>query len=205
MNFNLEFSYSSCHKNETIYKVLKLQYIMDVNSLRDYIDRYDINQTIRQLEQKINLSHDYKIISQSAREKLGALAQSGLSDIKFYQYTENLKENITSFNLEQLSNQLEDLANRLPRGHEFIKKDLLQNARDLQECHQEILEPMNNLSNQLSDQAVELQEHIKFNHSSMAEAIHSLVQEVDKAQIFISQRGPKYVKMVRRKISFLLC
>lgn len=176
---------------------------MDVNSLRGYVDRYDINETIHQLEQKINLSHDYKIISQSAREKLGALAQSGLSDIKFYQYTENLKENITNFNLEQLASQLEELAARLPASHEFIKKELLKNAYDLQECHQEILEPMNNLSNQLSERAVELQEHIKFNHSSMAEAIHSLVQEVDKAQVFISQRGPKYVKMVNWFYAYL--
>ncbi|KAJ8664265.1 hypothetical protein QAD02_005927, partial [Eretmocerus hayati] len=193
---NLGHILSSCHKNESIYKVLKLWYIIDVDSLRGYIDRYDINQTIHQLEQKISLSHDYKIISQSARDKLDSLAQSGLSDIKFWQYTDNLKENITSIDLDQLGAKLRDLASRLPRGHEGIKEELLRNALELEVCHRDIVTPMSNLSNQLSDSAVQLQEHIKFNHSSMSEAIHSLVDEVDKAQVFISKNGPAYVKML---------
>lgn len=164
--------------------------------MRSYIDRYDINQTIRQLEQKISLSHDYKIISQSARDKLDSLAQSGLSDIKFWQYTDNLKENITNINLEQLGTKLRELASRLPRGNEEIKEELLRNAHELEQCHRDIVTPMSNLSNQLSDSAGELQEHIRFNHTSLSEAIRSLVNEVDNAQMFITKRGPTYVKLV---------
>jgi prominin 1 len=167
-----------------------------VDSLRGYIDRYDINQTIHQLEQKISLSREYKIISEAAREKLNALAQSGLSDIKFYQYTENLKDNITNINLEQLGNRLRGLASRLPNGYDNVKEDLLKNAYDLEGYHRDIVSPMSNLSSLLSNSAIELQEHIKFNHTSMAEAIHSLVDEVDKAQIFITESGPAHVKMV---------
>ncbi|XP_011499437.1 PREDICTED: prominin-like protein isoform X1 [Ceratosolen solmsi marchali] len=193
-DINMSYILNTCHKNETIYRVLKLQYIIDVDSLRGYIDRYDINQTIHQLEQKISLSHDYKIISEAAREKLNALAQSGLSDIKFYQYTENLRDNITNINLEQLGSKLLDLALRLPRGYDNVKEDLLKNAYDLEGYHRDIVNPMSNLSSLLSSSAIELQEHIKFNHTSMAQAIHSLVDEVDKAQIFITESGPAHVK-----------
>uniref|UniRef100_A0ABD2W8M8 Prominin-like protein n=1 Tax=Trichogramma kaykai TaxID=54128 RepID=A0ABD2W8M8_9HYME len=190
---------TACHKNETIYKVLKLQYIVDVESLRGFIDRYDINQTIHQLEQKISLSHDYRIISEAAREKLNALAQSGLSDIKFYQFTDNLKDNITSINLEQLAGKLREVALKLPNGHDEVKEDLLKNAYDLEGYHRDIVVPMSNLSNRLSDSATELQEHIKFNHTSMAEAILSLVDQVDKAQVFISTSGPSHVKTLAQE------
>ncbi|XP_014235314.1 prominin-like protein isoform X2 [Trichogramma pretiosum] len=190
---------TACHKNETIYKVLKLQYIVDVESLRGFIDRYDINQTIHQLEQKISLSHDYRIISEAAREKLNALAQSGLSDIKFYQFTDNLKDNITSINLEQLAGKLREVALKLPNGYDEVKEDLLKNAYDLEGYHRDIVVPMSNLSNRLSDSATELQEHIKFNHTSMAEAILSLVDQVDKAQVFISTSGPSHVKTLAQE------
>ena len=186
----------ACHNNETIYKVLKWENIVNVNSLKEFINRYDINQTIHQLEQKISLSRTYKIISDGAREKLVALAQSGLSDIKFYQFTDNLRDNITNINLDQLGGKLRELATKLPGEYEDIKEDLVKNAYDLEGYHRDIVIPMSNLSHQLSDSAMELQELIKFNHSSMTEAIHSLVEEVDKAQIFISESGPTHVKAV---------
>lgn len=194
--------YSSCHNNQTIYEVLKLNYIIDVNVLRSYIDRYDINKTIQKLEEKITLSNhkEYKIISETARDKLAALAQSGLSDLKFYQYTENLKDNITNINLENLASKLRELAGRLSSDHEEIKEDLLKNAYDLEGYHRDIVIPMTNWSNQLSNSAIELEEHIKFNHSSMAEAIHDLVTKVDNAQEFINKQGSQHVKTVNRTL-----
>lgn len=166
--------------------------------MRSYIDRYDINKTIQKLEEKISLSNhkEYKIISELAREKLSALAQSGLSDLKFYQYTENLKDNITNINLENLATKLRELAGRLSSDHEEIKEDLLKNAYDLEGYHRDIVIPMTNWSNQLSNSAIELEEHIKFNHSSMAEAIHDLVTKVDNAQEFINKQGSQHVKTV---------
>ncbi|XP_031777823.1 prominin-like protein isoform X3 [Nasonia vitripennis] len=195
-DINMSHILNSCHKNQTIYEVLKLNYIIDVNVLRSYIDRYDINKTIQKLEEKISLSNhkEYQIISETARDKLNALAQSGLSDLKFYQYTENLKDNITNINLENLATKLRELAGRLSSDHEEIKEDLLKNAYDLEGYHRDIVIPMTNWSNQLSNSAIELEEHIKFNHTSMAEAIHDLVTKVDNAQKFINKQGSQHVK-----------
>lgn len=176
--------------------------MIDLDTLRSYVDRYAINQTIHQLEQKISLSHKYEIISRTAREKLNALADSGLSDIRFYQFTDNLKSNITNINLEQLALNLRELAGRLPSGHDSIKEDLLKNAYDLEGYHRDIVVPMSNNCSQLSDSAAELEEHIKFNHTSMTKAIHSLIEEVDEAQKFITESGPTHVKIV--SVTYLL-
>lgn len=190
------FIYSKCHENETLYNVLNLKNVFDVESLRDYAGRYDINDTIQQLRRKINLSPGVVILKDSARSKLNALAQSGLSDIKFYQYAELLAENITNINLEHLAKQLREVSAKLPESQEEIRLSLEKNAHDLEHYHRDLVKPMAMLSEQLSANALTLQENIKFNHSSMADAIHDLVDEVTKAQQFLNKDGPEYVQYV---------
>lgn len=193
----ISFRYSKCHQNETLYNVLNLKNMFDVESLRDYSGRYDINDTIQQLRRKISLSPGVVILKDSARSKLNDLAQSGLSDIKFYQYVELLAENITNINLEHLAKQLREVSAKLPEGQEEIKLSLEKNAHDLEHYHRDLVMPMTTLSEQLSANALALQENIKFNHSSMADAIHDLVDEVTKAQQFLNKDGPEYVQYVR--------
>lgn len=172
--------------------------MFDVRSLRNYTGRYDINDTIQQLRRKINLSPGVVILKDSARSKLNDLAQSGLSDIKFYQYAELLAENITNINLEHLAKQLREVSAKLPENQDDIKFNLEKNAYDLERYHRELVVPMAMLSEQLSANALMLQENIKFNHSSMADAIHDLVDEVTKAQQFLNKDGPEYVQHVGR-------
>lgn len=176
--------------------MLNLKNVFDVESLRDYAGRYDINDTIQQLRRKISLSPGVVILKDSARSKLNDLAQSGLSDIKFYQYAELLAENITNINLEHLAKQLREVSAKLPEGQEEIRLSLEKNAHDLEHYHRDLVMPMATLSEQLSANALMLQENIKFNHSSMADAIHDLVDEVTKAQQFLNKDGPEYVQYV---------
>ncbi|CAD1473479.1 unnamed protein product, partial [Heterotrigona itama] len=196
---NMSYIVRNCHLNETLYKVLKLENIYNVNSLREYAGRYDINNTIQQLRRKISLSPDVVILTDSAKSKLNDLAQSGLSDIKFYQYVEILADNITNINLEHLSKQLLEVSAELPKGQDEIRVSLEKNALDLAYYHDQLVRPMAMLSEQLVTKAVTLEEKIKFNHSSMAEAIHHLVDEVTKAQQFLNKDGPEYVQQLATK------
>ncbi|GAB1869021.1 Prominin-like protein isoform X2 [Camponotus japonicus] len=193
-NINMSYIVTKCHENETLYNVLNLKNVFDVESLRDYAGRYDINDTIQQLRRKISLSPGVVILKDSARSKLNDLAQSGLSDIKFYQYAELLAENITNINLEHLAKQLREVSAKLPEGQDEIRLSLEKNAHDLEHYHRDLVMPMAMLSEQLSANALMLQENIKFNHSSMADAIHDLVDEVTKAQQFLNKDGPEYVQ-----------
>jgi len=183
--------------------VLNLKNVFDVPTLREYAGRYDINDTIQQLRRKISLSPGVVILKDSARSKLNDLAQSGLSDIKFYQYAELLAENITNINLEHLAKQLLEVSAKLPEGQEDIKLSLEKNAYDLEHYHRDLVVPMAQRSEILSVNALMLQENIKFNHSSMADAIHDLVDEVTKAQQFLNKDGPEYVQYVRIALFFV--
>ncbi|XP_015513238.1 prominin-like protein isoform X2 [Neodiprion pinetum] len=199
VNINMSYIITMCHANETLYKVLKLENLIDLTSLHTYTERYDINNTIQQLRKKINLSPGVVILSDSARSKLNDLAQSGLSEIMFSRYTDLLENNITNLNLEHLANKLRDVAAKLPEGHDGIKRNLETNAINLERCHRTLVTPMTLLSQQLSVNALTLQEHIKFNHSSMTEAIHDLVNETTEAQKLLNKEGPKYVQYVAKK------
>ncbi|EZA49566.1 Prominin-like protein [Ooceraea biroi] len=193
-DINMSYIVTKCHENETLYNVLNLKNVFDVQSLREYAGRYDINDTIQQLRRKISLSPGVVILKDSARSKLNDLARSGLSDIKFYQYAELLAENITNINLEHLAKQLLEVSAKLPEGQEDIKLSLEKNAHDLEHYHRDLVMPMAQRSELLSVNALMLQENIKFNHSSMADAIHDLVDEVTKAQQFLNKDGPEYVQ-----------
>lgn len=195
-DINLTWILTQCHANETLYKVLKLEHVLDVESLRSYIERYSISSTVDQLRKMINLSPGIVILTESATSKLNDLAQSGLSDIKFYQYAELLKDNITNINLEHLGNKLKQIAGQLPSDQDEIRERLIKHAHDLEHYHRDLVVPMTTLSEQLSVSALTLEEHIKFNHGSMSEAIHVLVEEVMAAQQFLNKDGPEYVQHV---------
>ncbi|XP_034944559.1 prominin-like protein [Chelonus insularis] len=200
-DINMSWILNKCHANKTIYEVLKLENVIKLESLRDYIEDYAISSTIDRLKDMINLSPGIVILTESATSKLNDLAQSGLSDIKFYQYAELLKDNITNINLEHLGTKLREVANHLSYEQADVRESLIKNAHDLMHYHNDLVTPMAMLSEKLSVNALTLEEHIKFNHGSMSEAIHSLVNEVIAAQVFLNKDGPKYVQVLATKFS----
>ncbi|XP_076292505.1 LOW QUALITY PROTEIN: prominin-like protein [Lasioglossum baleicum] len=196
---NMRYIVTQCHWKESLYEVLELKYLFDLEQLPHYAGRYEINNTIQQLRKKISLTPGVVILTESAKSKLNDLAESGLSDIKFYQYADLLAGNITNINLEHLARQLRDVSAKLPEGQDDIRESLEKNAHDLDHYHKDLVMPMAMLSEQLSEKASTLQENIKFNHSSMAEAIHDLVDEVTSAQQFLNKNGPEYVQILATK------
>ncbi|XP_076381467.1 prominin-1-A isoform X8 [Megalopta genalis] len=198
-DLNMSYIITKCHLDDTLYNVLKLQYLFDVNSLRDYAGRNDINNTIQQLCQKISLSPGVVILSDSAKSKLNDLANSGLDEIKFYQFAEILAKNITNINLMHLANQLRDVTGKLPEDQKSIRDRLEAIASRLEVTHRELVTPMAMLGKELSKKALTLQENIKFNHTSMKEAIDDLVVEVTNSQEFLNNNGPEYVKSLATK------
>ncbi|CAL7934952.1 unnamed protein product [Xylocopa violacea] len=194
VDLNMSYIVTHCHRNESLYKVLKLYYAFNVEQLRNHSGRFEINNTIQELRRQISLSPDVVILTNSAKSKLQSLAQSGLSDIKFYQYVDILAGNITNINLHHLAKQLRDVMGRLPVGQDAIKHELEICARELEEKHEQLVKPMQMYSEELATKANALEEKIKFNHSSMEVAINNLISEVTKAQKFLNEEGPEHVQ-----------
>lgn len=60
----------------------------------------------------------------------------------------------------------------------------------LESSQREIVDVMAQLSRQLRANTTALQEDLKFNHSSLREAVYGLIREVEKAQDYLSKDGP---------------
>lgn len=176
---------------------------MDLKNLSEYVERYDINSNIEKLKNKINLTPNVVILTAEARRKLEALADSGLGEIKFDRYANVLRENITNMNLLDLAEKMDEVAENLTDNHREIKRNLSLNANTLRDIHKSLVVPMTETSEMLMATAENLQETIKFNHSSIQNAIRVLIDEVQRAQDYLNDRGPQIVHGVHNFLFFL--
>lgn len=68
----------ACHRNESIYNVIRLGSFFDIDSLRSLPEQYGINAQLDDLIKRIQV-HDLKIWTKDAEEGIQKLAQSELT------------------------------------------------------------------------------------------------------------------------------
>lgn len=92
-NFLFCIRYSSFHKNETIYKALKLKNLVDIDSVTKSI--MDLLNDLKNLPRPNQFTNNIKLrtdqlelLTPDARAKLRELADSPLNDINFDKYTQ---------------------------------------------------------------------------------------------------------------------
>lgn len=68
----------SCHRNQSIYNVIRLGSVFDINSLRSLPEQYGINEQLDDLIKRIQVQ-DLKIWTKDAEEGINKLAQSELT------------------------------------------------------------------------------------------------------------------------------
>lgn len=74
----------------------------------------------------------------------------------------------------------------------------------LESSQREIVDVMAQLSRQLRANTTALQEDLKFNHTSLRDAVHGLIREVEDAQEYLSVQGPDEVIKVCFNLSFYM-
>lgn len=57
---------------------------------------------------------------------------------------------------------------------------------------------MLDISQRLESTANQLQEHLRFNHTSLRHAVEHLLMEVDQAQVYLYKEGPTIVTKVSK-------
>lgn len=186
----------SCHRNESIYNVLHLENVININQLSDYPKQYGITQRIEELTTKIKLDREVDILTPSAKAQLIRLANSPLNEFNFSVYTTVLSEKITSIDLLQLAAALNETANKLPASHTKIKNSLIFQAQYLQLHQQHQVAEMKRLSQELDSNARNLTEHLRFKEPSLRQAVEKMLQQVEKAQIFLNEQGPQLVSKI---------
>ncbi|XP_064071872.1 prominin-like protein isoform X4 [Vanessa tameamea] len=199
-DFNLTSVLVDCHRNRTIYRTLQLHRRYDLQAVRE--------QTAAQVAASVAaLRTDYpprgrplRILSPAARRKLDLLADTGLSDFDFDRILYALETNMTSLSLDGLSAQLESTARALaPRGgFAEVARDLRSAAEHLARLHRDVVRPMLQRTAELNATASELRDVLRFNQSSLKEAIHYRIRDTTEVELFLNTQGPDLVQNLTR-------
>lgn len=79
--------YRDCHRNMSLFQVLKMERLIDLNKVLEYPSEFEIDELINDLVSKIKLEGEIIILTAEAEKQLIRLAKSPLSNINFPAYT----------------------------------------------------------------------------------------------------------------------
>lgn len=91
-----------CHRNMSLFQVLKMERLIDLNKVLEYPSSFGIDEHINSLVSKIKLEGDITILTPEARKQLMRLAKSPLSSINFPAYTHVVSYDLTFIELFRL-------------------------------------------------------------------------------------------------------
>ncbi|XP_025422420.1 prominin-like protein isoform X2 [Sipha flava] len=198
-DFNISSIIRDCHRNMSLFQVLKMERLIDLNKILEYPKSFSIDEHIDKLVSKIKLEGEIVILTSEAKKQLMRLSKSPLSSINFPAYTHVLGEKITSIDLIQLADALNQTASQLPPSKADIKFSLTNQALYLKVHQNQHVAGMLDISQRLESTAIQLQEHLRFNHSSLRHAVEHLLVEVEQAQHFLYTEGPTIVTKLAKE------
>lgn len=81
---------ASCHNNESIYRVMRLNNHIDIASITDYPKRFEIDQKLNDLIVGIEVQSNVELLSADATEGIEKLTNSKLNDFMAYKFLDNV-------------------------------------------------------------------------------------------------------------------
>ncbi|KAK9710591.1 Prominin [Popillia japonica] len=176
---------SDCHRNRSAYHVFRLQNKIELDNVRNYIEEFDIQSALDELQENIKVPVGVEILSPEAKAKLTELADSNISNINFDRFTTVLDDNLTKVDLNYLVKQLDAVLETVNRRMvpEEIKANLQVSKLHLETYQEKLVVPMTQNAEKLIDIAKNMEQNLKFGKSSFREAITELIDEVDGVTI----------------------
>ncbi|XP_046649503.1 prominin-like protein isoform X2 [Daphnia pulicaria] len=179
-----------CHQNKTLYQMLKLERVLNVSSLGDPSRRLNIESEVRRLTSNIRFN-GVNLLSVEAKQQLRDFAASDLMRVNFTAYSILLEQNITSVNLQEMAAILNNTAVQVQQFEPNAANTLWDNAIFLSRLQKSELIPMKEAAQRLRKAAANLEERVRFNQSSLSEAIEMLIGQAESAQTFLENKGPE--------------
>lgn len=189
----------SCHKNESIYKVLHLKNYFDIEDIKDYPEKYQIYVKLQQLIKSIELPKDIIILTPDATDAIEKLRQSELNDFAAYKFIDNLNETVTRYDLNTIAKRLTEAAEQIPPGSgemSDVRASLNNQALHLKTYQDNLVEPMTTQTREMITLANSLEKMLLFNRSSFQDAMNEFEKEIKTAQEFINKNGTAFVQEV---------
>ncbi|XP_047994956.1 prominin-like protein isoform X1 [Leguminivora glycinivorella] len=190
-DFNLSRVLTYCHRNQSLMQTLQLYRLVDLESLKQQASQAVDRRAAALRPTFPGHERPVTILKPQAKLKLTRLAESGLSDFDFDRILHALETNMTNLSLDTLATQLDATANSLVDRSGFVRVsiELRDAAVMLTAYHTNIVTPMLEHTRQLNVTATRLRDGLRFNHSSLKEAIGYLIHETTQAETFLNRQG----------------
>ncbi|XP_058975503.1 prominin-like protein isoform X3 [Musca domestica] len=194
--FHISHVIVACQKNQTIYEVLHINNMVDINAIKEYPADYKINKTLDDLVNGIDFNDsNVDILSPADKQRILELGQSALKDFDSDQFVHNLNDNITKHSLTDIAQQLRETAKKITSSDmKDVQISLRNQALHLETYEQNLVIPMKTQSAELIKLAKELDSTLTYKEQKFQQSIPLLVTEIEQAQTFIRKDGRNFVK-----------
>ncbi|KAK3802035.1 hypothetical protein RRG08_064628 [Elysia crispata] len=172
-----------CQKNEALFSALNLDYIVDLDEI---LDIKDLENEIDELKDKTVDISDVDILNPELEKDLQSLADSGLENIPFQSYFEQLNKELTSAPLEDLATNLDGLAQD-KTGQQ--RATLEKSAADLRSLETSHVVPISNKMIRLNNTMKELQKN-----SNIKDPLNQLIKHMNESQTKFNSEKDALVK-----------
>ncbi|KAF5290870.1 hypothetical protein FQR65_LT11509 [Abscondita terminalis] len=189
LDVNISWVLSSCNSNSSVYNVFQLQSLFNLNDVANYIDKFNINKTLENLTSQINASTQITILNKTAEDNLNKLSNSGIDNINFDIFAEELNSNLTSVNLSKVAEELDKLAKVVRTRFPEVSRKLLTAGMKLRGFQQKFVVRMTEQARELINVAQNLEVGLKFGKRSLKEAIDELIIELKSTEYYLNCNG----------------
>jgi len=186
---------SQCHANNTLFNILKLDQVYNMSQLADWRAHYGIGDFIENLKNKVQLNElsDIRLLSPETTLDLEELANSKISDMNFTRFTSLLENQITKIDLRSFIVKLRQLKEALLFDRNTDRAITIENQAMWLEGMNKVVTEMKVTLRHLKSSVNSLQENSRFNHSSMREAVRSLINQANSATDYLQTKGSSLV------------
>lgn len=200
--FRISHVITACQANETIYEVLHLYNVFDIEQINEFPAQLNVLKTLDEFVDGINFESKIVILSEENEKKILSIATSDLNNFDRDKFTDNLNENITIYSLKALATQLRKTAEKI-KGSSMndVQVGLRNQALHLETYEDNLVQPMREQTRELIALAEELQSKLSYNDKSFEKSIKSLVNEIKQAQTFINVKGRDFIKETAVKLT----
>lgn len=190
-----------CHLNHSSYKVFRLEKLFNISEIEDYPKRYNIEELLAQIGSNVHIENKVVILDAATTQEIQRMANSRLAEFDIDKFRDNLNEEITKYNLTEVSIKLSETADKIPNALSALRDKLKHQAVQLKLFDNHMVRPMVESIHEILTTTTNLDQALKFGYSSFPEAIRMFVGETRRAESFINSRGTDYLQEAVRNFT----
>lgn len=178
--------------------MFKLKNRFNITDILDFPKRFEIDRQLQDLVDSVQVPK----ITINVDEAIEKLSQSRLKDFDVDKFVDNLNDQITYRDLNEIASKLIEVANQIAPNSDLgdIRVSLKNQALHLRTYQDNLVVPMTEQTKELLMLTRRLDENLKFNRSSFEVALHEFITDIKDAQNFINKEGTKFVQKVAQEL-----